>query len=66
MKRLIQWELAGFLWTSAAGTLLHFVYEWSGGDFFMPLKIDNRHRPALGERAERPKLKKGFRFLFSN
>ena len=30
MRRLIRWELAGFLWTSAAGTLLHFVYEWSG------------------------------------
>ena len=30
-KRLAWWELSGFLWTAAAGTLLHFVYEWSGG-----------------------------------
>ena len=30
-KRLFFWELAGFLWTAAAGTLLHFVYDWSGG-----------------------------------
>ena len=30
-KRLFFWELAGFLFTSAMGSLLHFVYEWSGG-----------------------------------
>ena len=30
-KRLKIWELAGFLWTVAAGALLHFAYGWSGG-----------------------------------
>ena len=30
-KRLFFWELAGFLFTSAMGSLLHFLYEWSGG-----------------------------------
>ena len=30
-KKLFFWELAGFLFTSAAGTALHFVYGWSGG-----------------------------------
>ena len=30
-KRLFYWELAGFLFTAALGTLLHFVYDWSGG-----------------------------------
>ena len=30
-KRLFWWELAGFLWTCAAGTLLHFLSDWSGG-----------------------------------
>ena len=30
-KQLFFWELAGFLFTAAAGSLLHFVYEWSGG-----------------------------------
>ena len=30
-KRLFFWELAGFLFTSVMGSLLHFVYEWSGG-----------------------------------
>ena len=30
-KRLFFWELVGFLWTVAAGTLLHFIYEWSSG-----------------------------------
>lgn len=31
-KQLFFWELAGFLFVSAAGALLHFVYEWSGGN----------------------------------
>ena len=30
-KQLFWWELAGFVLTAAAGSLLHFVYEWSGG-----------------------------------
>ena len=30
-KHLFFWELAGFVFTGAAGTLLHFAYEWSGG-----------------------------------
>lgn len=30
-KRLFFWEAGGFLFTGAVGTLLHFVYEWSGG-----------------------------------
>ena len=30
-KRLFYWEVAGFLFTAALGTLLHFVYDWSGG-----------------------------------
>ena len=29
-KRRFYWELAGFIWTGAAGTALHFFYEWSG------------------------------------
>lgn len=29
-KRLFFWELGGFAFTALAGTLLHFVYEWSG------------------------------------
>ena len=30
-KRLFWWELAGFVWAAALGTLLHFTYRWSGG-----------------------------------
>lgn len=30
-RRLFFWEAIGFLLTGAAGVLLHFVYEWSGG-----------------------------------
>ena len=30
-KRLLCWELAGALFTAVLGTLLHFVYGWSGG-----------------------------------
>lgn len=33
-KRLFWWELAGFLFVSAIGVLLHFLYEWSGGNLF--------------------------------
>lgn len=33
-RRLALWELAGFLFTGAAGTLLHFLYRWSGGSVF--------------------------------
>ena len=29
-QRRFGWELAGFLWTAAVGTLLHWLYEWSG------------------------------------
>ena len=30
-KQLLRWEAAGFAFVAAAGTLLHFVYDWSGG-----------------------------------
>ena len=30
-KRLFLWEAAGFFFVAAAGTLLHFLYDWSGG-----------------------------------
>ena len=30
-RKLFFWELGGFLFVGALGTLLHFVYEWSGG-----------------------------------
>lgn len=29
-KSLKLWQIAGFVFTSVAGTLLHFVYEWTG------------------------------------
>jgi len=29
-KRLFFWSLGGFAFTAALGTLLHFVYDWSG------------------------------------
>lgn len=29
-RQLFFWELAGVLWTVAAGTALHFLYGWSG------------------------------------
>lgn len=29
-KKLLRWEIAGALFTCAAGTLLHFLYRWSG------------------------------------
>ena len=29
-KRLFRWELIGFLFVSVVGTLLHFLYDWTG------------------------------------
>lgn len=29
-KKLLRWELAGFLFVGAVGTLLHFVFSWTG------------------------------------
>lgn len=29
-KKLLRWELAGFLFVGAMGTLLHFVFSWTG------------------------------------
>lgn len=31
-KRLFRWEAAGVLFVCVLGTLLHFVYDWSGGN----------------------------------
>lgn len=31
------WQLAGFIFTSIFGTLLHFAYDWSGGSLFFAL-----------------------------
>ena len=33
-KRLFWWEAAGFLFVGVMGVLLHFLYEWSGGNLF--------------------------------
>ena len=30
MKKTFLWQLSGFVFTCIAGTLLHFVYDWSG------------------------------------
>lgn len=32
MKRAISfWQMAGFIFTAVAGTLLHFLFDWTGG-----------------------------------
>jgi len=36
-KSIPQWQTAGFLFTSVAGTLLHFFFDWTGGSFFSAL-----------------------------
>lgn len=37
MTQLRKWELAGILFTAIAGTLLHFVYGWSGQNLVVSL-----------------------------
>ena len=34
-RRLALWELGGFLFTAALGTVLHFTYGWSGGNLLV-------------------------------
>ena len=36
-KNLLRYTLAGILFTWITGTLFHFVYEWSGHNFFVGL-----------------------------
>lgn len=36
-KKLCILSLIGFFWVSIVGTLLHFVYEWSGSNFIIGL-----------------------------
>ena len=31
-KSVPSWQIAGFLFTSVAGTLLHFLFDWTGGN----------------------------------
>ena len=35
MKTILKWQIFGFLFTVAVGSLLHFVYEWSGESIFV-------------------------------
>lgn len=35
MKSITKWQIAGFVFTSVAGVLLHFLFDWSGGSVFV-------------------------------
>ena len=38
MKRSIPlWQMAGFVFTGAMGTILHFLFDWTGGSLFSGL-----------------------------
>ncbi len=34
-NKLLYWQIAGFLFTGIAGTLLHFLYDWSNQNIFI-------------------------------
>ena len=36
-KQISFWQMAGFLFTAALGTLLHFVFDWTGGNIVAAL-----------------------------
>ena len=36
-KALIKWQIFGFAFTAAVGTLLHFLYDWTGQNPFAAL-----------------------------
>lgn len=38
MKKTVSyWQLAGFLFTAVVGTLLHFLFDWAGGNIAVAL-----------------------------
>ena len=40
-KNLLFWQFAGFVIATALGTLLHFIYEWTGWLIFAPISAVN-------------------------
>ena len=36
-KSIPYWQVAGFLFTSVVGTLLHFLFDWTGGSVIVAL-----------------------------
>jgi len=41
MENLFIWELLGFTFVSLFGTVLHFLYEWTGSNFFAAVSAVN-------------------------
>lgn len=41
MKNLSLWQFAGFVFSVFLGTLLHFVFEWTGWIFLSPISAVN-------------------------
>lgn len=35
LKTITKWQIVGFVFTSVAGVLLHFLFDWSGGSIFI-------------------------------
>lgn len=36
-KNIPHWQMAGFVFTAVAGTLLHFLFDWTGGNIVAAL-----------------------------
>lgn len=36
-KRISIWQMSGFIFTAVAGTLLHFLFDWTGNNAFVAL-----------------------------
>lgn len=42
MKRSnVLWQVGGVTFTAVLGTVLHFLYEWTGGEIFVPISAIN-------------------------
>lgn len=37
MKKTAYWQMAGFVFTGVLGTLLHFLFDWTGGNIAVAL-----------------------------
>lgn len=41
MSNLSIWQLVGFTFTAVLGTVLHFLFDWTGVSFFTPISAVN-------------------------
>jgi hypothetical protein len=53
MKRsLVLWQFGGLTFTAVLGTILHFLYDWTGLIIFAPISIGARKKQFIRKQAQ--------------